>query len=273
MYSPALEKVDNFTVLNQDLPADIRIFDFRRVTRNFSARMDANARTYSYTLPTVAFSQYSDRTSMHEYRITADHLKFVNDMLQTFKGVHNFHNFTVDVKPTDQSAFRVMESLECGELFSRDGVEFAVIKIRGRSFMTHQIRKMIGLILAIVRGVVDASVFERALSMDTVDIPKAPGLGLMLDQVHYDNYNTLLDMRKNREFLIWDKFEVDTNEFCTTFIHPAIVQEEIEQASMLNWVEDLIAYDYQVVPEDQIGLLRSKIKADGDKAIAESRLK
>ena len=34
--------------------------------------------------------------------------------------------------------------LQCGEPFVMDGMEFCVLKVKGQSFMLHQIRKMIG---------------------------------------------------------------------------------------------------------------------------------
>lgn len=54
---------------------------------------------------------------------------------------------------------------------------------QGQSFMLHQIRKMVGLAIAVLRGHADPSVLERALGKDKVMIPTAPGLGLVLDMV------------------------------------------------------------------------------------------
>ena len=42
---------------------------------------------------------------------------------------------------------------------------------------------MIGLALAIVRGHASQDVIESAWNMDRIDVPRAPGLGLMLDEV------------------------------------------------------------------------------------------
>ena len=42
---------------------------------------------------------------------------------------------------------------------------------------------MIGLALAVVRGHAGPEVIESAWKMDRIDVPRAPGLGLMLDQV------------------------------------------------------------------------------------------
>ena len=49
--------------------------------------------------------------------------------------------------------------------------------------MLHQIRKMVGLAIAVVRGHTDSSILERVFAKEKVMIPTAPGLGLVLDTV------------------------------------------------------------------------------------------
>lgn len=57
--------------------------------------------------------------------------------------------------------------------------------LQGQSFMLHQIRKMVGLSLAVVRGLTGEETIDRCWTVDRLDVPTAPGLGLVLDQVIY----------------------------------------------------------------------------------------
>ena len=54
-------------------------------------------------------------------------------------------------------------------------MEFAIIKIRGQSFMLHQIRKMIGMTIAVVRGQCSKETLEKTWDTLRIDIPRAPG--------------------------------------------------------------------------------------------------
>lgn len=63
------------------------------------------------------------------------------------------------------------------------GVEFLLLKIRGQSFMLHQIRNMVGLAVDIVRGAAVDVTLPLALSDHIVHTPMAPATGLFLYSV------------------------------------------------------------------------------------------
>lgn len=272
-FLPAPKSQDDVTILNANLPEDIRLFGLQQVSKKFLPRQNASARTYSYTLPTIAFSHYNDQTAQRDFRLAADRLKLVNDTLQQYHGTKNYHNFGSHKEHFEVNSMRTMLQLECGPPFVRDGVEFAVIRIKGMSFMMHQIRKMIGLMLAVVREVVDASVFVRAFSSHTLDIPTAPGLGLVLDQIHYDHFNK----RRDVQSIDWSQYDAAVNAFREQHIHPIIIQSEIDEELIFQWVESLLIHTYEVVPEDQVNKLRGLKRhrdndadaADGEEAVDE----
>lgn len=65
------------------------------------------------------------------------------------------------------------------------------IVIIGQSFMLHQIRKMVGMAVAIMRGDAPEGCIRTALQPKrTVPTPMAPEVGLFLDECYYDAYNT-----------------------------------------------------------------------------------
>lgn len=83
----------------------------------------------------------------------------------------------------DPSAHRYMMSLDCSDPFLSKDIEFCTIKVKGQSFMLHQIRKMVGLALAVVRGHTTVETISKAWAPTRIDIPVAPGLGLVLEEV------------------------------------------------------------------------------------------
>lgn len=94
---------------------------------------------YSYTLPTIAFSEYNDQTKMEDYRVTSDRLKTVSDVLSLFEGQTNFHNYTVKKQYFDRSSQRRIDFIKCSEPFIENDVEFSRITVKGESFMLHQV--------------------------------------------------------------------------------------------------------------------------------------
>lgn len=234
--------------INNDLPDDIRVFALKQVSHNFDSRKYCMFRTYSYTLPSIAFCQYNDQTSQRDYRISSDKLKLVNELLQVYKGTKRFHNFTINKSHSDYSCVRQMKNLECSPPFLVNDVEFCVIRIRGNSFMMHQIRKMIGLLLAVTREVIDSGIFKRAFSRSLTKTPTAPGLGLVLDKLHFDEYNRLVESDGLYEKLTWEECDGALKQFRDRYIDSKIFQTEIDKQPTLEWLETLLNYPY--IPED-----------------------
>lgn len=228
----------NIADINAHLPETIRIFGCKRVTKGFNSKQQCDSRTYIYLMPTIAFASNSSQLQQAVYRTNSETIQKVNDVLKLYEGTKNFHNFTAKKQPGDPSAKRYIKSFVCGEPFVRKGTEFAILKVQGQSFMLHQIRKMIGLVLSIVRGKTTIETLYQALRRDKVNIPRAPGLGLVLDFVHYDRYNVRYGEDGVHEKLLWEEVEADVNEFKEKYIFPTIIDTEITEESMRYWLEN-----------------------------------
>jgi len=187
--------------LNAVLPPQIRVMDIRRATRGFNSKNWCDFRTYSYLVPTFAFERL-ERTIGKDFRISEDRLKQVGKLLAAYIGTKNFHNYTIKKKATDPSANRFIHSFACEEPFIREGVEWVLIKVKGQSFMMHQIRKMIGMVISICRGISVPSSLEESLTQNKLDTPRAPALGLVLEQPHYEVYNAKFAL--SHKSLEWD---------------------------------------------------------------------
>lgn len=232
--------------LNNDLPSDIKVFGLKRVTKGFNCKDQANARTYSYTLPSISFAPYKEAVDLTTFRLDEATLARVNETLKLFEGTKNFHNFTSRKKFEDPSARRFIMNFRCEPPFMVDDVEFCTIIVKGQSFMMHQIRKMIGLTIAVIRGFTSVETITKSFEGTRLDIPMAPGLGLVLDQVHYDGYNNRFKDSDipSHEQLVWDEFEPAVQEFRDKFIYPVIKETELKEQPMLKWLDTLPCHSY-----------------------------
>ncbi|XP_067910701.1 tRNA pseudouridine synthase A [Heterodontus francisci] len=235
--------IDNLVEkINENLPQGIKILGLKRVTGRFNSKNTCDARTYFYMLPTFAFAHKDhDR---QQYRLSSEALDHVNNLLASYKGTHNFHNFTSGKGPRDPSAKRYIMEMYCEEPFVRQGIEFAVLKVKGQSFMMHQIRKMIGLVIAVVKGYAPESIMVRSWGEEKVDVPKAPGLGLVLDTVHFEKYNNRFGNDGVHEALEWHDIKEQIMAFKEDYIYPTIIKTEIEEQSMASWLSTLPIHDF-----------------------------
>lgn len=256
--------------INSHLPSHIRILGLKRVTGGFNSKNRCDARTYLYMLPTFAFA-HKDRDVQDEtYRLSAETLRRVNRLLARYKGTHNFHNFTSQKGPREPSAQRYVLDMFCEEPFERDGLEFAVIKVTGQSFMTHQIRKMVGLVVAIAKGYAPEDVLERSWGEAKVDVPKAPGLGLVLERVHFERYNRRFGNDGLHEPLDWAGQEAEAAAFKEQHIYPTIVSTERHERSMAQWLSTLPVHDFSATaqaaasPRGQVPSPQDGSGGDGD---------
>ena len=133
------------------------------------------------------FSQ--DMQAKRKWRMDRATLERVRDVFAQYTGPHNFHNYTVGKEFRDRSAHRVMKKLTISDPCLIDGTEWVSVQFHGQSFMLHQIRKMIGLLVLIGRTNAPTSLVAQTYGPARIHVPKAPGLGLLLVEPFFGGYN------------------------------------------------------------------------------------
>uniref|UniRef100_A0A669CPN0 Pseudouridine synthase 1 n=1 Tax=Oreochromis niloticus TaxID=8128 RepID=A0A669CPN0_ORENI len=213
--------------INEHLPPQIKVLGLKRVTQGFNSKNNCDARTYSYMLPTVAFSPKDyDTGNIAAFRLEPETLQKVNRLFALYKGTHNFHNFTSQKAPSDPSARRYITEMSC-----------------------------------VVKGYAKEEVMERSWGQEKVDVPKAPGLGLILERVHFDRYNKRFGGDGLHEKLEWDREEEAIKAFKEAHIYPTIIETECEEGSMVSWMATLPIHDFDAT---SIEVQDDKVKKQDD---------
>lgn len=238
--------MDRVEDVNKLMPDDIRLMACKKVTASFDAKNHCDNRTYSYLMPSFALCPQGDITK-ESYRITDDVLKLFNSTLDGYVGTHVFHNFTSGKKFNEDSSTRVIRYMYCSEPFypcNQNDLEFVLVRVKGQSFMMHQIRKMIGLAIAVVKGFATEEHIKRSMEEPYMDIPKAPGLGLMLEEVHFERYNRKFGGDGHHEPIEWSEHAEKIETFKNRYIYPVVIETELKEKSMLNWLSTLSLHAY-----------------------------
>ncbi|PIO66071.1 hypothetical protein TELCIR_12231 [Teladorsagia circumcincta] len=188
------------------------------------------------------------------FRISKETIDEINSVLSIYKGTHNFFNYTSKREFDDRSCHRYIMSFECGEPFlfhddiRNEDVEFIQLTVKGQSFILHQIRKMVGMLITVIRELQYKSYIQRTFESERVDVPKAPGLGLLLERVHYDLYDRK-HAKTHEPLTDWGSaVEARVEEVKFELITKEILLSELRHQSMLQWLADLVRHDFCADP-------------------------
>jgi tRNA pseudouridine38-40 synthase len=166
-------------------------------------------------------------SSKKAYRVSEYRLERLREILGAYVGTHRFHNYTIRMSYRDSSAKRHIKSFTVSKPFERDGTEWVSLKVHGQSFMMHQIRKMVGMASNMVRCGTNTERIADSFRDVEIAIPKAPGLGLLLERPVFSSYNKRVEENfPDKEQIDFGKWETEMEEFKQREIYARIFREE-----------------------------------------------
>ncbi|CAG8526469.1 4152_t:CDS:10 [Funneliformis caledonium] len=230
-----------------------------KVIRSFHAKTLCDSRIYEYLLPTYVFmppEQKSNSVVSNEnvnvftdfplatteemiekrkYRISQETLEYVRQGFKAYEGTHNYHNFTIGRNPQEKSCNRYIVNFQVGDPKMINDTEWISLKVHGQSFMLHQIRKMVSLIIMIVRTRTPTSLIANTFTQVKINIPKAPALGLLLERPVFNSYNRK-SKDQGKEVIDYDIYQGQIDKFKDRFIYSKIFEEELAENTFQNWL-------------------------------------
>lgn len=166
------------------------------------------------------------------YRVTPARIQQLQAALDQYRGTNNFHNYTIKKPFKDPSAKRHIRSFEVNPNPIQIGdTEWLSLKVHGQSFMMHQIRKMVAMAVLCVRCAAPVSIIKESYGPTRISIPKAPGLGLLLERPVFESYSRKAEGAYDREPLTFTKYEKEINEFKQKQIYNRIYDTEEKENS------------------------------------------
>jgi len=274
--------------INQHLPFDIRILDVVRVTKKFCAKSQRNKVRYQYMVPSFVLQHHEKIRKLFQsvgldhpkeknretymnpftpeqlealqplvstYRATPEDLDRLKRALESFQGTHLFHNYTNGKTGSDASARRyILDFSIMNEstlmIDPESGMEWIPIWITGQSFLLHQIRKMMTVVIDVTRQMANMEVLENSLSKKTqMLLTIAPAQGLFLDMSYFDSYNRKKEVQSNTfDRLDWHSKSTDQDDsghsaaikrwkkFKEDVVMTHIMREEQKEGNFLKYI-------------------------------------
>lgn len=165
------------------------------------------------------------------YRVTKPRIERLQEALNQYLGTKNYHNYTVMKSANDPSAKRHIKSFQVNPTPIQIGdTEWLSLKVHGQSFMMHQIRKMVAMAVMVVRCGAPLDLINESYGPRRISIPKAPGLGLMLERPMFTEYNKKA-AGLDREAIDFSKYEDKITAFKDEHIYRRMFELEEKENS------------------------------------------
>jgi len=167
---------------NNGLPSSIHIIDMRLAPKNFHPWHNIAYKIYRYHFflerPLPVFARYG-----WHYTYCIDEQKLAN-VLALFVGMHNFRAFVTD--PGEKNTHLTIDAIT---VTYNESMHAYCIEVRGKKFLQHMIRRIIGASLYAARINTAISLNNIVQIRDVQDVyhclPTAPAQGLTLHEVVY----------------------------------------------------------------------------------------
>jgi tRNA pseudouridine38-40 synthase len=165
--------------LNDELPSDVNILDIAPASRRFHARHAAVGRAYLYQAARrrTAFAKpyvwwVKDPLDVRRMR----------DASRAFVGMHDYRSFSDD-DPEEKSTSVLVDEVTVGE-----AGDLVLVRVAGSRFLWKMVRRMVGVLVEVGRGALEAADVERFLREPSAEPARltAPASGLFLERVFYE---------------------------------------------------------------------------------------
>jgi len=168
--------------LNYYLPRDIAVKGACKASMDFNVRRDALSREYEYYI--LNGSSRSPMLEGFAYFVpTKLNMTIMNKACKFLEGEHDFASFAAAMGKLKSTVRNVHEARVSRK---DDLVTYSMI---ANSFLPHQVRNTIGLLIRVGSGKVGLDEFRKIMEAKVLGLagPTAPAYGLCLTKVNYPN--------------------------------------------------------------------------------------
>ena len=166
--------------MNYYLPKDIAVKAAYRARDDFNVRRDALSREYQYRIfNSDTRSPLSQRFALFVPKMLD--IQSMNEACQLMKGEHDFASFASSLDDNKSTLRNVYEA----------GIEkkgkFTVFRIVANSFLPHQVRSTVGLLIRLGLRKIGTEDFHDIMEAKRLGLagPVSPACGLCLEKVNY----------------------------------------------------------------------------------------
>jgi tRNA pseudouridine38-40 synthase len=166
--------------MNYYLPGDIAVKAAYRASDDFNVRRDAVSREYRYYIfNSDTRSPFSQRFALLVSKVLDRHA--MNEACQLLRGEHDFTSFASSLDDNRSTIRNIYEAgIEKKE-------EFTVFRIVANSFLPHQVRSTVGLLIRLGLRKIGIEDFHDIMEAKSLGLagPVSPACGLCLEKVNY----------------------------------------------------------------------------------------